>query len=181
MLIYCSFFLMAGQNFNLSKIAFFGEKRKSKQWDRKVLFQHSEGFHPPCNSKVIVVDECYRTQVFQGASLFNGKLNSHGYMSERVVSNSGFGKTKLAKSIFEGFNSIQFHLIWWNHKIVYGSQILQLCSLERLLFVAVEKRKKQSSWIDRNSNKNLHLGKQKVCFHKWFHSILKSEAIKNHS
>ena len=40
-----------------------------------------------------------------------GKLNSHGYMSERVVSVSGFGKTKLAKSIFEGFSSIQFHLI----------------------------------------------------------------------
>lgn len=32
-------------------------------------------------------------------------------MSERVVSVSGFGKTKLAKSIFEGFNSIQFYLI----------------------------------------------------------------------
>ena len=146
-----------------------------------MLFQYSEGFHPPCYSKVIVVDECYTTQVFQGASLFNRKTKFTWLHVWTCCQRQWFWKTKLAKSIFEGFNSIQFHLIWWNHKIVYGSQILQLCSLERLLFVAVEKRKKQSSWIDRNSNKNLHLGKQKVCFHKWFHSILKSEAIKNHS
>ena len=30
MLIYCSFFLMAGQNFNSSNISFFGDKKEKQ-------------------------------------------------------------------------------------------------------------------------------------------------------
>lgn len=52
-----------------------------------------------------------RLKFSQMPACLMGKLNSHSHMSESFISVSGFGKTKLAKSIFEGFNSIQFYLI----------------------------------------------------------------------